>query len=782
MKRKTQSNAIGLILMLASLCSVYSVRAEITPGDTIHAVNYLIDLQEIDMGAQTISANTTVTIVPLVNDLDIIQLQLMELTVDSVFVEQVKVTNFTHTDEIISIPLTSPVSTSDTIDVIVYYHGQPFHEEWGGFHYSGSYAFNLGVGIYWIPHNLGKAWFPCIDDFTDRASYEVRATVAEDLTAVGGGYLASVINNGNGTVTFQWIIDKPIPTYLVSVAVGNYALVEDSYSGIENEIPITYYVVPSDTAKIPGSFQRIHEVMALFEEKFGAYAWPRVGYVGTSKGAMEHASNIAYPNACITGNSSYEWLYVHELSHMWFGDKVTCNSAEEMWINEGWATFCQHYYTEVLYDQETYKLEMRGMHAGVLLSCHTEENGYHPLNNIPQEYTYYPGISTYDKGATVVQALRAYLGDDVFFDACKAYLEDLAFTSLSSYDMEATFTANTGIDMSGFFNNWVYNGGTPHYSIDSFNVDPQMGTSEVTVYVKQKRKGPAFTGDGNIMEVTFMDNDWNQYTDTIHFSGTTGHSTKIVAFHPEEVFIDLEERYFDATIDNYHVITETGETSFPITYFKLDVGEVTDSAFIQATHNFAPADTFAVPVPDLRLSDYRYWTIKGILPETFTAKGTFSYSKSNLDKTLILSETDSLVIFYRKNAGMEWEAVDFTIAGPWVFGIISVENMQMGDYTLGVWDMSVGVEDDQLNDAESNASLHVYPNPSSGKFNFTFDNEVASQLEIYTLSGELIEQIAIDNKKELQWEPGNIAYGTYIAVLRGKSRQAISTEKIVYFK
>lgn len=780
MKKKIQSNAIGLILMLAFLGSGYFARAEITPGDTIHAVNYLIDLQEIDMGAQTITANTTVTIVPLVNDLDIIQLQLMQLTVDSVFVEQVKVTNFTHADEIISIPLASAISTSDTIEVAVYYHGQPFHESWGGFHFSGSYAFNLGVGISWIPHNLGKAWFPCIDDFTDRASYEVKATVAEDLTAVGGGYLASVTNNGNGTVTFQWIIDNPIPTYLVSVAVGDYALVEDTYSGIENDIPITYYVRPVDTVKIPGSFQRIHEVLALFEEKFGAYDWPRVGYVGTAKGAMEHASNIAYPNSCITGNSTYEWLYTHELSHMWFGDKVTCCSAEEMWINEGWATFCEHYYTEVLYSPETYKIEMRNMHADVLISCHNLENGYHPLNNIPQQYTY--GTSAYDKGATVVQAMRAYFGDDVFFDACKSYLEDLAFTSLSSYDMEANFTANTGIDMSGFFNNWVYNGGTPHYSIDSFNVDPQMSTSEVTVYVKQKRKGPAFTGDGNIVEVTFMSNTWDSFTDTIHFSGTTGHSTKIVPFHPEEVFIDLEERYFDATIDNYYVISEIGETSFPRTYFMVDVGEITDSAFIQATHNFAPPDTFAVPVPDLRLSDYRYWTIKGLLPETFTAMGRFFYSKSNLDNTLILSETDSLVIFYRKDAGMEWEPVDFTTLGPWTIGYIFVENMQMGDYTLGVWDMSVGVDDDQLNNAESSVPLHVYPNPSSGKFNFTFDNAEASQLEIYSLNGELIEQIAIDNKKELQWEPGNIAYGTYIAVLRSKSRQAISTEKIVYFK
>ena len=777
---KIRSDSVKLsVFLIAFLLLNIQVQSQVTPGDTIHAVKYVIDLQEVDMTAKTITANTNITLVPLVADLDIIQLQLMELTVDSVFVDQQKIIGFTHPEEILNIPLQSPISPGDTIDVLVYYNGQPFHESWGGFHYSGSYAFNLGVGISWIPHNLGKSWFPCIDDFTDRAIYEVKATVPEAMTAVGGGELLEVTNNGNGTHTFRWLLHNPIPTYLVSVAIGEYELVLDSYSGIERDIPITYYVRPSDTLKVPGSFARIHDILALFEDKFGAYDWHRIGYVGTAQGAMEHATNIAYPNFCITGNATYEDLYAHELSHMWFGDKITCDKAEEMWINEGWATFCQHYYVEVLDDPSLYKVQMRTMHASVLYGCHTEEGAYHPINNIPQEYTY--GTSAYDRGATIVQALRAYLGDDVFFDACKDYLEDLAFTSISSYDMETVFSQNTGIDMSGFFNNWVYNGGTPHYSIDSFSVNPQKGSYEVTVYVKQKRHGPAFTGDNNIIEVSILDDVWHRHTDTIHFSGVSGQSTMIVPFEPVEVFVDLEEKYMDATVDNYTVIKETGETSFPNTYFSLDVSELTDSAFIQATHNFAPADTFAIPVPDLRISDYRYWTIKGVFPEPFTATGRFFYSKSGLDNTLITSASDSVVIFHRTDAGMQWEAVDFTVVGPWSIGYIYVANMQMGEYVLGVWDMSVSTEETRMEGR--NNTLMVFPNPSSRKFTFEINSNEAAQLEIYSYDGRLIESITVnDNEKQLSWLPEGLPNGNYIAVLRAKNEQLLDSKKIVYTK
>ncbi len=760
---------------------VFSTQAisQITPGDSIHAVKYVIDLEEVDPDTKTITANTTITLLPLVNMLDIIQLQLMDLTVDSVFVNMVKNTSFTHTNEIINIPLTAPISPGDTTDVVVYYHGVPFHESWGGYHFDGTYSFNLGVGISWIPHNLGQAWFPCIDDFTDRAVYEVKATVPDSQKAIGGGRLLELIDNGNGTHTYRWYIGNPIPTYLVSIAIGDYGLVMDTYTGIERDIPITYYVLPQDTLQVPGTFARMHNVIGLFENRFGAYDWHRIGYVGTDIGAMEHATNIAYPHFAINGNNAYESLYVHELFHMWFGDKVTCDKAEEMWINEGWASFAQYFYTEVLDGTQTYKTAMRDLHSEVLYKCHFSEYGYHPLNNIPQDYTY--GTSAYDKGATVVQALRAYLGDAVFFQACKDFLEDFAFTSVSSYDMEANFSQNTGVDMSGFFNNYVYHGGTPNYSLDSFNVVQTGGSWDVTVYVKQRRHGPAFMGDRNIIEFTVKTQDWHQYSDTIHFNGETGHHTVNVPFEPVEVFLDLEERYMDATIDNYMVVMETGDHTFPETYFTMDVTQVTDSVFIQATHNYAPPDTLEVAMPGFRQSDYRFWTVKWIGPDPFQATGKFSYNLSKLDNTLITSPTDSIVILYRRDAGMPWTEVDFTQDGTWAHGSLWVENMQKGDYCMGVWDLTTSTEESFLNEDEK--ILQVFPNPSSGKFTFSIANEDAERLDIYSYSGQLIDSIMIeDNREPLSWIPSGIPDGNYLAVLRGSKSESLASRKIVYIK
>ena len=131
MKIRSDSIKLGVFLTAFLLLNI-QVQSQVTPGDTIHAVKYVIDLQEVDMTAKTITANTNITLVPLVADLDIIQLQLMELTVDSVFVDQQKIIGFTHPEEILNIPLQSPISPGDTIDVLVYYNGQPFHESWGG--------------------------------------------------------------------------------------------------------------------------------------------------------------------------------------------------------------------------------------------------------------------------------------------------------------------------------------------------------------------------------------------------------------------------------------------------------------------------------------------------------------------------------------------------------------------------------------------------------------------------------------------------------------------------
>jgi hypothetical protein len=148
---------------------------------------------------------------------------------------------------------------------------------------------------------------------------------------------------------------------------------------------------------------------------------------------------------------------------------------------------------------------------------------------------------------------------------------------------------------------------------------------------------------------------------------------------------------------------------------------------------------------------------------------------------LILSQSDSLVIFYRKDAGMEWQPVEFTSVGPWTIGYLYVENMQMGDYTLGVYDLSVGTEE-VTKENESEEDMAIFPNPSKDVFNIRVENEKAEQLIIYTLEGKVVKNFLLADSSSVQWNPANLPYGTYVAVLKRLNGKIITTRKIVFMK
>lgn len=728
-------------------------------GDTVHAIHYSIHINQVDTDNKTISAFTEIHLTPLMDNIDQIPLELKDLQVDSAFVNGSK-TPFVLNNDILYVELSEAISSEDTVLVSVYYHGHPFHEAWGGFHFSGDYAFNLGVGFESIPHNLGKAWFPCIDDFTDRATYEFYVTTGNDKKAICGGLLQDTIDNGNGTKTWHWELNQNIPTYLASVAVGKYSLYSDKFEGIEDTVPITIYTRPSDTSKVEGSFVNLKAILQFFEEKFGPYPFDRIGYTGTAIGAMEHAANIAYPNFAINGNTNNESLYTHELSHMWFGDKVTCSSAGDMWLNEGWASFWEVYYREGLYSHQNFLSTMRHKHREMLRKTHIVDGGYFALNALPQNITY--GSHAYEKGATVTNTLRGYLGDSVFFDAIKAYLGHFAFQSVSSEEMRDFLSDYTGTDMNGFFNAWVFTPGTPHFSIDSIKSTPDGNRFKVDVWLRQKYKGADYLANDNILEITFADGQFNLFTDTVHFSGKTGHSVKFTLFEPQVAFADLFEKIDDATTDNYHFFTQPVDYNFPDTYFKLMIHQLGDSAMVRVTHNWVAPDSLQQPVEGLRLSPYRYWTINGIFPDDLDATGRFYYDNMGyLDNGLILSDNDSVIILYRENPGGSWHEVPQTRQGTWDLGFIYVDHLQPGEYTLAVWDNYIlGT----LELPEQN-QIKIFPNPNRGGVNIEFAKKGKYKVVIYDAKGVLLDQFQVNGKSK-SWKLHNRGVAKGIVFIR----------------
>jgi len=299
------------------------------------------------------------------------------------------------------------------------------------------------------------------------------------------------------------------------------------------------------------------------------------------------------------------------------------------------------------------------------------------------------------------------------------------------------------------------------------------------VFVKQKRKGPAFTGNGNIMEIMFMDDNWNKFTDTIHFDGATGHSVKMVPFVPSIILTDPEEKMCDATTDNYRTIKNTGNFSFEKTFFSLEVTSVTDSAFIQVTHNWAPPDSLKDPLPGLRLSDYRYWRIDGIIPEGFVATGKFTYSATNyLDNTLITSSSDTLIMLNRKNAGEDWQEIEFIKVGPWNVGNILVENLQAGEYTLAVKEFGVGVF--ELTPSKKNV-IEVWPNPSAGSFNIVLSAPSKGELKIFNEGGVIVRIFDVNKgENRISWQSENLAPGNYFLQLNLMGNRGTEIKKISF--
>lgn len=656
-------------------------------SDTIGVIHYGIHLTDINLTNKTIEGYTEIKLVSKTRQLSAIKLELASLAVDSVFIERIKNQTFTYAANQVKIILKTPLNPGDTVDVVIYYHGHPYVDPsgWGGFHFSGDYALNLGVGFDAIPHNLGKAWFPCIDDFHDRALYDVYLTVANGKKAVSGGILIEVTDQGNNTSVWHWKTQYTLPTYLISATTGKYELKTDIYDGLEFQVPITYYCKPSDTAKVAGTFTNIKKILRVFENHFGPYPFERVGYTGTPNGlgAMEHASNISYPFSGWTGNTDNEWWYAHELSHMWFGDKVTCASAEDMWLNEGWAVWCESFFREGIYGKQAYKNNMRSKLEEVLLTTNVIDGDYYALYGIPQTLTY--GNTVYEKGGQVTHTLRGYLGDSLFFGGVKAYLRKFAYNYASTYDLRDFLTSYSGIDLKPFFKAWVFAPGFPHFSIDSTITVKLKNGFDVTVFVRQKLKGTAQFADANHLEITFMDNSWHKITDTIVFSGFTGYKTFHLPFLPAEVMADMDEKISDATTDEFKTIKSTGEYDFKQTYCKLLVKQIADSALVRITHNWVAPDYLNLLQPGVHISDSRYWTVEGIFPSGFLAKGQFTYKDVvNLDKTLLSDPKGSLVMLYRPGTGKLWKEIAFTREGSWNEGTITVDKLQRGEYALGI--------------------------------------------------------------------------------------------------
>ncbi len=770
---------VFFIFYFSNYCFSQNNKNTLLHSDFIDVLHYTIHLNITDISSEIISGNTILRIVPKQN-INEINLDLQNLNVDSVKINDELIVNYIYNDTILNI-LTEQLSVNDTVNVNVFYNGHPQQDPstWGGFYFQNGYAFNMGVGMQYNPHSYGRIWYPCVDDFIDKATYDFYITTSEENKAVCCGTLMETLNNENGNITYHWNLRDEIPTYLSSVAVAPYISVDGIFNGMNGEIPTYIYVKQQDSMSAVNSFVNLNPTLDTYENCFGPYVWERVGYVAVpfNSGAMEHATNIAYPRAAMNGLSN-ETLMAHELSHHWFGNLVTCKTPEDMWLNEGWASYCEAIFKEFIYGNYEFKKYVRKNHKEVLRAAHITDNGFRAVSGVPHEYTY--STTVYNKGSTVVHSLRGYLGDSLFFNGVENYINEFSFSSASSDDLKNSMSNFTNVDLTDFFNSWVFQGGYSHFSMDSFHTTNIGNSFEVEVFMRQKLRGKEEFANSNKIELSFFDDLWNTKTEVIEFSGEYGSQTFNLDFEPNTVIVDLNEKICDATTDEYKILKSTNSNlNFYGNYFIANVSEISDSVMLRVEHNWVAPDDFKIEIPNLIISNFRYWEIKGIFNENFISAGKFFFSKktsgdlAHLDNNWMYNSADSLVLLYRENTNEDWQLIDFTKTGGENTGYLITDNLRKGQYTFAMWDNETYIEKIK----NKTSILKIFPNPSKDKFNFEVKKIKEFKISICDTLGKIIFEKDCKNfKNRISWKAEK--KGIYIVniIVEGKK---LESKKII---
>jgi len=771
-----------LFFSLGSLVFISAQERGVTHSlrsDTIDVLNYDIHLF-VPTSTGDIVGYTAVTFSPKMNSIENISLDLLKMTIDSIKIGNTILT-YTYDDTLLISTFASPLNDTDTATIFVYYHGIPQDDPstYGGWYFSGGYAYNIGVGFESLPHNFGRVWHPCFDNFEEHATYDFYITSTPNNKAYCNGYLVSDTLDVNGNRVRYWRMDDPIVSYLASVAVAEFTEVNWNYiSPVSGDTTsVVLIAVASDTTNFKNSFANLFSAIQTFEEKYGIHFWNKIGYVGVpfTAGAMEHATNIAYPKFMINGNLNYEGTMAHELSHHWWGDLVTCKSAEHMWINEGMANYSEKLFFEDLYGISRYKSEMRSNHKSTVLNHHLNDGGYFALSAVPQNVTY--GSTSYDKGCDAAHTLRGYLGDSLFFLGLKTIIANNELKNIDSDDFRDQLNLINGINVTEFFNDWINTPGYPHFSVDSFTIVPAGSDFNVNVFVEQRLRGRTAYSNNVPLTVTFRDDNWNDFTAKFISSGQNSNMSFIVPFSPTYVALNEDEKINDAITGDQVVIKTIGTKSLTYANILVPVLSITDSCFLRVEHNWV-SPYQGVDDPTVIVSPDRYWKIHGtqISNMNFSLNFAFNGASGNLDNGLmvnhggVLFHEDSILLLYRQKTSDSWtEFPTYTLntqgSATNATGLITATNGKVGEYTFGMRVYGVGIEENKKLD------IKLFPNPNDGNFKIDMGNMQKGDytFSLYNTAGILVAEKK-SSDKILTFSPGELANGTYYLSISNRKK------------
>ncbi len=423
-----------------------------SPGSYINPDQYKIDiihyLLNIDLNTEAKILKGDVTVTGVLKDKNL-------GSIDLNFYDNMKISELTlngmpatYKEKGTSLSVTLNKTVRDTFSVRVVYEGTPQNLGYSSFSFGEinghSCVYNLSEPDY------ASTWFPCNDIPSDKATYDINITNDSSMVSASNGKLISVRTEG-GRRTYYWKTDYPTSTYLVCLYSSDYVNFSAEYVSLSkaDTMPVEYYVFPRQLEEAKTDFREIPDMIRFFAGKFGEYPFIKEKY-GVAEflwpmGAMETQTLIGIGANFISGRQFFNDILVHELAHHWFGDAVGPETWKDIWLNEGFASYCEALYAE-------------SKNGPAALQSHMmdkfNENFRGTLYN-PKDLF---GSTVYDKGAWVLHMLRHYVGDSVFFSILRKYYNTYKYGSADTKDFENICEEVSGKDLGWFFDQWVYKG------------------------------------------------------------------------------------------------------------------------------------------------------------------------------------------------------------------------------------------------------------------------------------------------------------------------------------
>lgn len=460
------------------------------PGDpSIDVTYYGLDLH-LSTTPNNLRAAATITLKSTTASLNSFFLDLNSTTVtsgiglrvDSVKADSQKLT-FQHEQNKLTIMPSKPLANGQAMTLTVFYQGVPANQ--GSFKFD-RHETTTDPVIWNLSEPYGASdWFPCRDTPADKAdSSSVRIAAPTAFVSASNGTLISKTDNPDGTRTYFWKNSYPIAQYLISIAVSNYAQYDTPYVYGNQSMPVTHYVYPENLAQVQASLDLTPKMIALFTNRFGPYPFLREKYghaqFARNNGGMEHQTITSMGISSLTPN-----VIAHELTHQWFGDKITCRDWENIWLNEGFASYGEAVYAEFVGGQAGYQTYINGF-----MTQARNARGSIYVQDISSINSIFSYGRSYAKGATVLHMLRGVVGDSTFYRTLRTYVATpaLAYNTAVTEDFQAVAQQVSGKDLGYFFKQWIYGEGYPTYRATVL-----AGSSATTVSVRLEQRNTIAT-------------------------------------------------------------------------------------------------------------------------------------------------------------------------------------------------------------------------------------------------------------------------------------------------